>query len=78
MKEPYEAYQARMTKAFNKVCDQENWKMPVDAVVELTGPEVEEMREAIIHFTGSVPAFAMLADGRCRVTAVGYYTAIGA
>lgn len=73
--------------AFDRVADKANWKMPVDAIVEIaTHAELATIRQAVIFFTGSVPTFKPVAiirtlDGsvcRYRVVADGYYRAVGA
>jgi hypothetical protein len=72
-----------LTLAFNRVCDIFNWKRPIDQVIELNDAEMALIREAIIFFTGSVPTFTPMLGGklpkcRYRVTAAGYYAAVGA
>src|SRR5262245_44728559 len=70
--------------AFDRVADKANWKNPVDAVIDISGDaEMAMIREAVIFFTGSVPKFAprkgaKLPGCRYRVTARGYYLAVGA
>lgn len=78
--------QQELSAAFQRVQNRRNWKKPVDAVIIIENDE--EMRlitQAVIHFTGSVPSFVEVdtpwrTDGkqRYRVTADGYYEAIGA
>jgi hypothetical protein len=75
--------------AFNRVADRTNWKNSINAVITIsTLDEKNLIREAVIFFTGSVPAFipvrVKLLEGEreglplYRVQAVGYYAAIGA
>lgn len=45
----------RLRDVFAMVEDRTHWKNPVDAVVEQDAATPEELREAVIHFTGSVP-----------------------
>jgi hypothetical protein len=73
----YEANHARLTAAFNLVANRKNWKMPVNKTVAATANR-EEISEAVVYFTGSVPSFEPLPNGRVRVRARGYYSAIGA
>ena len=68
---------------FNMVCDLNNWKLPIDKVALLqTERDVYGMHEAVVWFTGSVPHLAVnrfTPEGiEYRVTAAGYYAAIGA
>ena len=78
--------------AFNRVCDQERWKNPIDATIDAySDDELLVIREAIIFFTGSVPTFERVGSiaqpsvigfsvlgARVRVRAAGYYATIGA
>jgi hypothetical protein len=70
--------------AFNRVANKLNWKLIIDALVELDEHrEMAMIREAVIFFTGSVPTFAAIAGAakpkcRYRVTAAGYYQTVGA
>jgi hypothetical protein len=72
--------------AFETVRPAEGWKDPIDAVVDVAGDfELLKLREAVIFFTGSVPTFAPKFGAglkpptcRYRVTAAGYYAAVGA
>lgn len=57
--------------AFDKVCNSEDWKMPVDALIDLE--EIEITRYAIAWYTGSEAVFSPGPDGLTRVTAPGYY-----
>jgi hypothetical protein len=69
--------------AFHKVADPKNWKHAINADVVLNDVEVETVRQAVIFFTGSVPTFRPVARAsvkrwRYHVSAVGYYSAVGA
>lgn len=69
--------QEELDAAFKLVEPGTHWKDRIDAVVD--GPsDLGVIREAVIHFTGSVPRFTTLPDGRVRVQARGYWEAIGA
>jgi hypothetical protein len=78
--ESYDARQARLDAAFAKVRPADHWKNPIRATLPkgTTPEQLDEIREAVIHFTGSVPEFEPLADGRVRVEAAGYFATIGA
>lgn len=66
-----------LLQAFNKVCNKDNWKLPIDAMIERSEEEI--IREAVIYFTGCEPSFQHVpGSGKSRVTAVGYYNAVGA
>lgn len=70
---------ADLDDAFTRVADKANWKNPIDAVVALHSDfEMLTLREAVIFHTGSVPRIDALGRNRYRVTAVGYYVAVGA
>jgi hypothetical protein len=69
--------------AFDRVADRTNWKLPIDATIRTTpsandsAREVRLMREAIVFFTGSAPEFEVMRPYVMRVTAAGYYAAVG-
>lgn len=69
---------------FNRVANRENWKLPVNSIVDVKDDrELTGLREAVIFFTGSVPKFEPRSGGslpgcRYRITAPGYYAAVGA
>ena len=65
---------------FDRVCNQENRKMPIDAVVDLSDASVdlEKIRQAIEFFTASRASFRNVGGSKIQVTAPGYYRAVGA
>jgi hypothetical protein len=82
----------RLREVFTLVQDQSNWKNPIDSVIP-SGPATPfEIHDAVIFFTGSVPtiehctmygyahptALVRVRIPALRVTAIGYYLAIGA
>jgi hypothetical protein len=74
--ETYEAMQARLTKVFEMVEAKTHWKDPIDrtmdaAMFEAAGGEAA-FREAVTHFTATVPKFTYYPEGVVRVTAKGY------
>jgi hypothetical protein len=73
-----EVSREELLAAFGKVEPLGNWKLPVNAVVELEEDELPMVNEAVIFFTGSVPKFLSKGGKTYRVQAVGYYNAIGA
>lgn len=75
----YDAEQKRLSDLFDLVKPESHWKDKINAVVpfdaDLTG-----IREAVIHFTGSVPTFQPVMDGDKQVYCVfaaGYWATIG-
>ena len=68
----------RLRAAFTSVANPENWKLPINAIVPVETNR-EEMTEAVIFFTGSVPTFSPFGPqkGMVHVAAAGYYAAIG-
>lgn len=65
--------------AFEKVAPKENWKLPIDAEVDVAGDfEIYVLKQAVIFFTACVPDVRRIGPGRCRVVAAGYYAAVGA
>lgn len=76
---------AALSDAFNRVANQKNWKLPIDAVVEVDdGAELELILRSIVFFAGcrgeAAPVKARVGKGsmRYRIRAVGYYAAVGA
>lgn len=78
MKTHTDAEVAAMDVAFKKVQNKEHWKFPIDKTLELSADEQRLTEDAIIFYTGSVPTFQKLPNGKTRVRAVGYYNAVGA
>jgi hypothetical protein len=70
--------------AFDAVANKANWKMPVDATVNLDAHTKALVAEAVPFFTGSHARFQLLSGtttggiGRYRVRAAGYYKTVGA
>jgi len=62
--------------AFTLVQNSENWKRPINAVVEPTA-NLEAIRIAVTYFTGSVANMTPAKGGKVRVRARGYYAVIG-
>lgn len=69
--------QEKLDAAFKLVEPKTHWKDRIDAVVDGSADR-GTICMAVIHFTGSVPQFTDLPDGRVRVRARGYWEAIGA
>lgn len=73
-----------LSAAFNAVVTKDNWKFPIDKIVDLDAYTKAMVAEAIVFYTGSVATFTAISGtttggmGKYRVTAVGYYAAIGA
>lgn len=72
---------------FDFVAPQDNWKNPIDCVRDILLSTEKEKRFlagihcAVIWYTGSVPEIRPNDErhnGRVRITAAGYYAAIGA
>ena len=76
----YEYQQGKQTLNFKKVADPENWKLPTEYLAVDTAEEADAIREAVIHFTGSVPdiQFKDHANRYLIYPATGYYAEIGA
>jgi len=74
----YDALAAKLWAAFDRVRDTSNWKMPINALIEVKdAEELALIDRAITHFTGSVPTVKRRKDGRYRIRAAGYYMTIG-
>jgi len=58
---------------FSMVCDPLDWKAPIAAIVPNNERLREAIRDAVVHYTGTVPSFQyMPADSTMIVRAVGY------
>jgi hypothetical protein len=75
---------AQLSEAFDRVKDRENWKMPIDKSVAgtLSAADQSMIAAAVVFYAGCVPSFRV-EGGLCgayftRVTAAGYYAAVGA
>ena len=56
---------------FNLVVDPDDWRNPIDAVIDLN--DFCDVGDAVIFYTSTELEIAEhLPDGKCRVTAVGY------
>ena len=65
------------------VVDPENWKNPIDVVVDVPKDKSERklfvdlITNAVIFFCGCVPEILTLEDYKVRVRAAGYYMSVG-
>lgn len=76
------AEQKKNQPLFNLVANRENWKMPIDAVIDPMAlyalkATKSDLGRAITFYTGSVATIERLGK-KLHVTAAGYYAAIGA
>ena len=79
----YAIHHELMKSYFDRICDKNNWKNPINSLVVIGNKEEKKMfEEAIIYFTGSLPKFSRCSwtfgSNMYRVTADGYYKTIGA
>ena len=66
-----------LADAFSEIQNSENWKLPVDAWIHPDSFEI--YNEACVYFTGSALKRVQWAgEHAVRVSAAGYYAAIGA
>jgi hypothetical protein len=61
---------------FDMVCNKKDWKDPINSTCKKE--HIENVRSAIIFFTGSSPTFTHIRDDMYKVEAKGYYLTIGA
>lgn len=70
----------QLSEAFDRVKNPTNWKMPISGMIPASDRDVT--RAAIIFYAGCVPVFETPRHkgfaGQLIVTAVGYYSAVGA
>jgi hypothetical protein len=74
----YQGYtRDQLSAAIDLVTDnQKDWKDPIDIIVAADADQAL-IDVAVTFYTGSVPVFTAQPDGRVRVTAEGYYNAMG-
>jgi hypothetical protein len=58
---------ARLREVFQLVQNADHWKNPIDAEILRADATTDEIREAVIFFTGSVPKISP-----CHVSATGW------
>jgi hypothetical protein len=63
--------QEQLEQAFRKVQNSIYWKNPIDSFCFVN--EMDVTREAIIHFTATVPNFRPMGNNLMRVSAKGYH-----
>jgi hypothetical protein len=68
--------QSELLLAFNLVAPAGNWKLAIDDGVDAS-VDSALLRDAVVHFTGSIPAIESTGVTK-RVTAAGYYATCGA
>ncbi len=64
--------------AFDRVCDRENWKNPIDKVLGCSLSEAMFIRYAIEFMAGGGTTVREVRTGTYRFTHPGYYAVIGA
>jgi hypothetical protein len=67
----YKFSQEEMQAALKKVCDRDDWKRPIDAIIPVADSQLVE--EAIAFFGCGEMSFYSGWDGEIRITAPGYY-----
>lgn len=75
-----------LSDAFDLVVPRDNWKRPIDRVIEADFDTIDRVRRATVFFAGCVATVEVIepaadrTDGKAkyRVTAPGYYAAVGA
>jgi hypothetical protein len=68
-----------MNAAFTEVQNKEHWKYPIDCTLDACDDTKQQLiSDAVIFYAGCVPDFERLPNGKVRVTAIGYYNAVGA
>ena len=76
----------QLSEAFNRVANPTNWKLPIDATLGCTPLELAMIVESVRFFAGCTATAVYIAPARnaprarlCyRITAPGYYAAVGA
>lgn len=70
----------QLKASFDLVCDKTNWKLPISAILPGDSPKaaLDQLAFAITFYTGSVATISKTKSGKLKVTAPGYYNAVGA
>lgn len=64
-----------LQRAFDGVCDKDNWKNPIDAIVEVQ--DLSVVCSAIAFFAGGYPNVSRETCQYYRVKSPGYYAIVG-
>jgi len=64
--------QEQLDRAFDMVIPSTHWKDKINAVISQPFDQ-NLIKEAVIHFTATVPTFTELKNGTVRVKALGYW-----
>ena len=65
-----------LNRAFRDVQDATNWKNPINALIDEDLMDITDA--AVVFFAGCRPTFSRESTGLVRVTAIGYFAAVGA
>lgn len=68
----------RRLEVFELVQNEDHWKNPIDATIDADAATMDEIADAVVFYTGSVPTFERVQGNGLRVRAAGYYRTIGA
>ena len=66
----------QLKDAFDRICDQDNWKMPFHCIV--SGWDIELYNEACMFFTGARLEIIDYSSSDYKCYCKGYYNAVGA
>lgn len=70
---------ADLRTAFDQVQNEQHWKGPIDKNVKRTTPEQRrKISKAVVFFAGCEAEWQSMGKGVWRVTAPGYWAAVGA
>lgn len=61
-----------LKETFNKLCDKDDWKAPIDALIPIGEFDADLFERAILYFTSTSPSFDQDNLGNVRVIADGY------
>lgn len=68
----------QLADAFDLVADAANWKNPIDKTLRVSDETRVLIERAVTFFAGCHARFQKLGENHYRVTARGYYLAVGA
>ena len=64
----------RLSNAFNAICNQKDWKAPIDAEIDIIscGFSLDDAMEAVRFYTATDPSVSQTGQTTYRIRSIGY------
>lgn len=72
-----EYWQSHLNEMFKLVAPKDNWKKPIECVLNYNDLDFVALNDAIVHFTGGQATIQFIDKISIRVMSPGYYSEIG-